>query len=100
MSPFVQLKVLFIGVNESSRQELFNHAICFKKFQNISRVVIEELKSKNIPLFEFTDHFRHAETCTMYQIDVRSNGVMCNNNLTRKRTCTNAYDCGKDTKYL
>ena len=51
MSPFVQLKVLFIGVNESSRQELFNHAICFKKFQNISRVVKEELKSKNIPLF-------------------------------------------------
>ena len=44
MLPFAQLKLkaLFIGLNESSRQELFNHAICFKKFQ-----MFQELSQKN-----------------------------------------------------
>ena len=42
MSPFAQLKVLFIGLNESSRQELFNHANCFEEFQ-----MFQELSQKN-----------------------------------------------------
>ena len=37
-----QNKLLFIGLNESSHQELFNQSICFEKFQ-----IFQKLSWKN-----------------------------------------------------